>query len=166
MDVKVVILRGESLVHKVVSNANSTILDEVQVVHIVVFIKNKSIVLSAIELRWYHAKADIVEELRVLILGRVKEKSMVVDDVIEQIVLHDEVLYLSWALVKIFIILFNSSKPIILPFVCVVLINLVNQVTRQGFLTESIQQIYPSVKLSTTVRGSHCIVIIFDHLNE
>ena len=161
-----VILGGESLVHEVVANANSTILDEIQIVHIVVFIKNKSIILGAIKLCWYHAKADIVEELGVLVLSRVEEKSMVVDNVIEQVVLHDETLNLSWALVKIFIILLNSSKSIVFPFVCVVLINLVSQVTWQGFLTKSIQQVYPTVKLSTLVDVSHCTIIIFEHLNE
>jgi hypothetical protein len=97
------------LIIDVVSNSNLSLLYEVHLGNFLFLIKDEVIESIIIKLSWLESKANIVEELGIFVLLSVEEESVVVDDVIKQVVKNDKLLDLFWQLVKKFIVFRNGS---------------------------------------------------------
>jgi len=76
----------KTLSHHVVPNANLSLLDEIEICNFVLFIEYELLVIQTFELSRLESKADIIEELRVLVLGCQKEETMFENHIIIKIV--------------------------------------------------------------------------------
>ena len=72
--------------HHVVPNANLSLLDEIEICNFVLFIEYELLMIQTFELSRLESKADIIEELRVLVLGCQKEETVFENHIIIKIV--------------------------------------------------------------------------------
>ena len=83
-------------------------MDKVHVRNFIFLIDNQINRFLLVEFLGLETEADVIEELGVTVLIRVKEETVLKDDVIEKVLGQNVVLYAARTLIQIFIILIDT----------------------------------------------------------